>query len=324
MRVLVLGANGFIGRAAINTLSQRSDLELVAAVRSKSPGPDSPAVEVRTCDALHRASMRSALDGVTHAINCVMGSGRVMFTATTLLTELAVELKLSRIIHLSSIAVFGGMTGVLNEESAPSVRNNAYGTAKIACERVTRSAAEFGVRSVILRPGCVYGPGGKAWTLRLGQLLVGRRLGDLGSHGDGSCNLIYIADVAAAIEAALELDTKGAEAFNLAEASPPTWNWYLKNFARAIGAVPVAYVPAWKLQLESRLAAPPLAAMQRLTRNSRWSRKLYPVTPSLVRLFAQEICFDPRKVDEQLRLRRTALADGLTSAAQWYRAQVTA
>lgn len=324
MRVLVLGANGFIGRAVIATLSRRSDLELIAAVRSRLPGPVSPRVEIRICDALQPASLRCALLGVTHVVNCIMGSGAAMVAATTLLTEAAVEFKLNRIVHLSSIAVFGGMTGVLDEESAPSVRNNAYGKAKTVCERLVRRAAEQGVRSVILRPGCVYGPESTAWTLRPARLLAARRLGDLGVHGDGRCNLIYIADVAAAVEAALELDIEDAETFNLAEASPPTWNWYLKNFARAIGAVPVAYIPAWKLQLESKLAAPPLAVLQRLARNSRWSRMHDPLTPSLVRLFSQDISFDPRKVEERLGLRRTPLAEGLAEAAKWYGERIEA
>ena len=75
-----------------------------------------------------------------------------------------------------------------------------------------RKYVHDGGDAVILRPTCVFGPGSTQWTTRIARLLKARRIGDLGSAGDGGCNLAFIDDVVAAVLAALDAssDVSGA------------------------------------------------------------------------------------------------------------------
>ena len=109
-----------------------------------------------------------------------------MVAATRNICAVAHELGLDRVVHLSSMAVLGNATGVL-DETAPVDRasGNAYADAKIECERIITAAAARGLDCVILRPSCIYGPGSVLWTVRIARMLAARRLGDLGAAGDG-------------------------------------------------------------------------------------------------------------------------------------------
>ncbi len=74
------------------------------------------------------------------------------------------------------MAVYGGVTGAVSE-SAPLLGQTPYAQAKVAAE----AAAARYPRSVIFRPGIVYGPGSRQWTERIARWLRARRVGDLGT-----------------------------------------------------------------------------------------------------------------------------------------------
>ena len=182
-----------------------------------------------------------------------------MVAATRNICAVARELGLDRVVHLSSMAVLGNATGVL-DETAPVDRasGNAYADAKIECERIVTAAAAHGLDCVILRPSCIYGPGSELWTVRIGRMLAARRLGDLGAAGDGKCNLVHVEDVAKAVLAALSADTRGLQVFNISNAETLTWNDYFVRLGRALGATPVRRLTGRAWKLETRLLAVPL------------------------------------------------------------------
>lgn len=317
MRVMVVGANGFIGSAAVARL-RASGHDVVAGVRRPSKHLAQQGIEVRVFDASRGSAVSEAMAGITHVINAVMGTPGTLVAVTRNLLDSSVHTAVRRFVHLSSIAVFGEVRGRVYEETPRGQGVNHYGRAKIQSEDLARSAATGDLSIAILRPGCVYGPGSEAWTARIGRLLRAKRLGDLGAAGDGRCNLIFIDDLAEAIAAALVCPIECAAAYNLAEAEPPTWNWYMKAFARSIGAVPVAYVQKWRLTADYYLGAVPLKAIQILAERALRSRTPDPITPSLLRLFRQEVTFDSTLTDRDLRITRTPIADGLSKSARWF------
>jgi nucleoside-diphosphate-sugar epimerase len=217
---------------------------------------------------------------------------------------------------LSSMAVYGPAEGSIRE-SAPLAGTDPYARAKIATEQCAAGYAA----AVILRPGIVYGPGGPQWTRRIARWLFARRLGDLGAAGDGCCNLLYIDDLVKAITQSLRLADVEGRAFNLAMAQPPTWNDYFIRFARALGAVPVARIGRRRLQLETKLLAPPLKIAEILCARAglRASRLPEPIPPSLLRLCRQEIRLDVGAAEESLQMSWTDLDQGLQRAAGWVR-----
>ncbi len=306
-RVVVLGASGFVGSAVLTALTQSSWAAPVASSRRPRGGFD------RTpCDATDRASLRRVVDGADAVVNCMAGSAQAMVAVARNLAEMPAS---CRIVQLSSMAVYGTLTGLVDETVTLPKTLSAYGSAKLAAERALASHPG----RVVLRPGCIYGAGGAQWTTRIARLLQSRRLGDLGAGGDGACNLAFIDDVAAAVLAALQQPVAGAT-FNVAMPGPPSWNSYLVQFALALGAVPVARIPARRLRFETRLAVPLRAGAAIAGPACRLvapTRTLWPeaITPSLAALMRQEIVLGHRRADSGLRFARTPLGVGLARAA---------
>lgn len=314
-RVVVVGANGFIGRRLVDALVREPGYRPVAAVRRH---PAATQADVVLCDATDRAAMERALAGAAYAVNCVAGSDGAMVAATNAICDAARRTGLRRLVHLSSMAVYGAATGLVDEAHAAVPPVSGYGMAKQACEQVVRDFITDGGEAAILRPGCVYGPGSEQWTGRIGRLLQAGRLGDLGAEGDGVCNLTYIDDLVAAIVACLTRDEAANQTFNIASADPPDWNTYLTRFARQLGATPIQRLSARRLKLETKLAAPALRLTAISARLGRLKIRLPDaITPSLAALFRQDIRLDVHNVSERLGLHETSLEWGLAASARW-------
>jgi len=113
--VVVVGANGFVGRRVVQSLRETQGLRPIIAARKSAPAGD---IEQRICDAADAASMAAALQGASYAVNCVAGDADTMVTATRNLCAGARAAGLRRVVHLSSMAVYGPATGLV-DESAP-------------------------------------------------------------------------------------------------------------------------------------------------------------------------------------------------------------
>jgi nucleoside-diphosphate-sugar epimerase len=317
-RILVLGATGFIGSRVLGALAACDWAAPIAASRRRlnRAGADQP--DSVQLDATDAGQLRRAMQGVTGVVNCVLGNSRTIVDSARALFSVAGGLSQPpRIVHFSSLAVYGEAVGDIDESAAPVGRLSAYGTAKLETERLAAANPSI----VTLRPGIVYGPGGTQWSGRMAQLLYAHRLGDLGRGGDGYCNLVYIDDVAEAVLRALRLPS-AAGTFNLSLPDPPTWNEYLCRFAAALGAVPVSRIAQRRLRLESKLLAPPQKIAEIIVGklSPRLARRLpQPIPPSLVRLFQQEIRMNVGLAERVLGLRWTPLEEGLSRSAAWYR-----
>jgi nucleoside-diphosphate-sugar epimerase len=226
---------------------------------------------------------------------------------------------LRRIVHLSSMAVYGPATGLVDEAHTLDAGGGWYGEAKIACEAMMNSFSAAGGEGVILRPGCIHGPHSEQWTGRIGRLLRHQRIGDLGAAGDGICNLIYIDDVAAAVVAALQQPDIAGQAFNLGDPHPETWNAYFMAFARAIGATPVRRITGRWLKIEKLLAIPLKIAEIAAGRAGLGRLVPDPVPGSLMGLWRQDIQLDHQKADSYLRFPRTPPAQAIANAAAWFK-----
>jgi len=294
-RILVIGSQNAIGAQVLAALSA-SDW----AAPLPYAGPPSGL----------KAGSFANIDAVFNAT-----AGRpaaIIDTARTLYGALAGSGTPIRAVHLSSMTVYGSNCGEAVETSDLRADLGAYGAAQIAGESLARAYPY----SVILRPGCEYGPQCPEWSVRIARLLRAHRLGDLGAAGDGVCNLLFVQDLIAAVSAALRLPHLEGEAFNLAMREPPTWNEYLVSFAKALGATPVSRINARRLKLEVKLFAPALKAFELMERRLRRGQFVPPpITPSLLKLCRQELTLNVTKAERGLSMRWTALQDGLRQTA---------
>ncbi len=307
--ILVLGGSGFIGRAIMAALPD------AAIAASRRPGAG---VAHRVCDATDRASLEAACAGVSAVVNAAAGSKAAMQRVTANLCAVA-AVGGQRIVHLSSMAVYGAADGVLREDAVLQAGSNRYAAGKIACEEALRGFAASGGSVSILRPGIVYGPGDQQWIGRLCRLLRAGRLGDLGAAGDGLCNLVHVRDVAAAALACLQAP---GGTFNLGTREPSRWNEVFAMLARAIGAVPLRRVGARRLAIERRVLAPPLqiAKLAAARAGLPPGRLPEPLPPALLALFARHARLDATRADA-LGFARSDDVAGLAEAACWFTAQ---
>jgi nucleoside-diphosphate-sugar epimerase len=319
MRVLVLGAAGLVGQATIRHL-QQNGIECVAGVRRPAARLSAAGVESVQVEATDARSVAAAISKVTHVVNCVMGRPDTMVAATRNVCQAALQAGTSRVVHFSSCAVYGTASGLIDEDAPLGNGVDWYGTAKIECESIVQQSVGNGLAVVMLRPSCVYGPGSELWTARVGRLLAAHRMGDLGTAGDGRCNLIYVDDVAAAVGAALAQPVVSGAVFNLSNPDPPTWNEYFLRYGRMIGAIPVRRLPGWQIRLEQKLFAVPLKLAQlaaaRLHVSMDWIPD--PITPSLLRSCGLDVTYDASRAATALGCVPTSLERGLALSAAWF------
>lgn len=316
MKVLVLGASGYIGSrlAAMLQTSGWADV-----VRASSRQRDGAGLQVDTRDPV---GMRDALRGVDAVVNCVAGDARSIALGARVLADAAIAAGCMRIVHLSSMSVYGAQQGELAEDAPTDPTLGWYGRAKCDAEVQIDRFAQAGGTAVVLRPGCVWGPGSKLWVERIGEWLDAGRLGDLGAAGDGWSNLVHVDDVCRAVLAGLRLPlASGAvRVFNLAGRDSPRWNEFFVDFGVAIGATPVRRIRKVQLALDAWLGGPPL----QLTRTGFGRIGLpvaglpTPLTPGLLGLWQRHLRLDGRAAERELQMTWTPYSDTLIESAGWY------
>tara|TARA_R110001583_G_C5671425_1_gene411180 strand:- start:4945 stop:5904 length:960 start_codon:yes stop_codon:yes gene_type:complete len=178
MKVLVTGANGFVGTTLVTQLFA-NNFEVIGTVRSKdSILPDGvPRFLISDiADEIHWNNMLEGVSVVIHTAarvhvmddsvaNPLVEFRKVNVDATLRLARQAVNTGVKRFIFISSIKVNGEMT--LTEQSFKPNDNNKptdpYGLSKYEAEQgLLALAKETGMEVVIIRPPLVYGPGVRA------------------------------------------------------------------------------------------------------------------------------------------------------------------
>lgn len=319
MKILVLGGSGHIGKRLLELLAASSWARPTGASRRSNPPGALPCSWIKT-DTRDALELRAALQGFDAVVNCVAGDARSISQGARLLAQAALNAGCRRIVHLSTMSVYGPAEGLVSESSPRNPALGWYGQAKCQAEEHIDEFVRQGGEAVMLRPGCVYGPGSELWVGRVGRWLKSARLGDLGVAGDGWSNLVHVDDVCQALMAALQLPLRTGQlpTFNLAAPDSPRWNEYFVDLALELGATPVRRIGQRQLQLDAWLAGPPLKVLQRAMRHADGSSSLpEPMTPGLLRLWSQHIHLDAGLASRELGLNWTSYAKGLQSSAAW-------
>lgn len=190
MRVLVTGADGFIGKALCWELSEKG-CEVRGAVRSMEKAARSrlptgmEVVQINQLDkdtdwtyAIHGVDVVVHLAARVHLINKssayqLSAYSQINVAGTECLARAAASNAVKRLVYVSSVKVNGDTSEKpLNENDIPAP-NDFYSLSKWEAELALHNISkETGLEITILRPPLVYGPGVKANFLNLFKIVA--------------------------------------------------------------------------------------------------------------------------------------------------------
>jgi dihydroflavonol-4-reductase len=214
MKVLLTGANGFVGSHVLDRLRTQgisTVLLLRQGAKERFIKEHLPQVEVRLGSLSDQASLDKAMRDVTHVIHAA-GSIRAFrakdfYDVNQLGTRALVNAinqqqgRVQRLVHISSMAAGGPATSdhPASEDDPPRPVSE-YGKSKLAGEQEIKDNCRASF--VILRPPAVYGPR-DAEFLRLFKALKFHLLPQMGG-GRQTLSFAFVKDLAAVMVASLD------------------------------------------------------------------------------------------------------------------------
>ena len=165
--VAVLGANGFVGRCVVDALTE-AGIPVRAVVRPGARRPWRSTPDVHELDARGWAAALAGCDAVvhliarTHHLRETEGAEtdaeyrRVNVDLTADVLSAATAAGVRRLVYMSSVKAMGESRDVPYREGDEPKPLDAYGRTKLEAEQLVLGSD---LRSVVLRPPLVYGPG---------------------------------------------------------------------------------------------------------------------------------------------------------------------
>ncbi len=265
-RILITGANGFIGLKVLENLLQRGLRNVRCFIRSSRNADQLQKIAAAFKADLHfyhgnllsQADCSKATKDVTLIYHLAVGPGGKSFPnafmntvipTRNLLTAGCAHNTLKRFVNVSSFAVYSNqhkprlrwMDESCPLDEHPERRGDAYAYAKLHQDRLVadycrRSQVEY----VIVRPGAVYGPGKKSITGRVGIDTFGIFM-HLG--GSNQVPFTYVDNCAEAIVLAGLVPGIDQEIFNIVDDDLPTSRRFLTLYKKRVHPVRSIYFP---------------------------------------------------------------------------------
>jgi len=234
---LVTGVTGLVGGALAERLA-----ELGAEVTGTGRRLDRAAwlegrgVQLAAMDLADPATWDAVLEGreIVFAVAAWTGRGdeetarRVNVDAAADLVRAASEAGVRRLVHVGTAGAYGLPDADRITEDTPldTTQSSIYERSKaLGDQRVRAAAADVGIELVVVRPGMVYGPRSRPWTLGMLKLVKG---GTPVLLGDSSGNAfpVYIDNLVDGLILAATVPEAAGEVFQLVDAPVPWKRWF--------------------------------------------------------------------------------------------------
>jgi nucleoside-diphosphate-sugar epimerase len=240
VRVFVTGAGGFIGRAVAERLSA-ADNDVAGVDFAADPSRGIVAGDISKPGDWQAAV--AGADVVIHTAAIVSNaydldeSWRVNVLGTRNALDAAVAAGVRRFVHISSVRAFSDLGFPDGVEESHPVRpdGNPYVDTKIASEQVALQAHAAGeVKCVVVRPGDVYGPGSRPWTLLPLEIIKSNRF-VLPAMGRGAFSPLYVDDLVTGLTLAAQRPEAAGQVITVSGRGPVSSKEFFTHYFRMLG-----------------------------------------------------------------------------------------
>lgn len=179
MKMVVTGATGFVGRHLMKHLLEHGH-EVRALARQEPPAELlSPKVQWVVGDMADPATWERLLEPRCTVFNLAYSAATVAadaLKATETMVESCVSGGVSRLVHCSTVSVYGHVLESPVTETTKCQPLQRYGKIKLAVERTVAIKANNRLECSILRPSSVLGDGGLTLEKEISDLLDGSKV----------------------------------------------------------------------------------------------------------------------------------------------------
>ena len=239
-RVFITGARGFIGRTLADRL-RAAGSEVCGVDRVADPVAGVIAGDVRAAGAWQQAM--SGCDVVIHTAAVVSNAAsladswqlNVMGTRHAL--DGAARAGVERFVHFSSVRAFSDLDypdGV-DEHHPVRTDGNPYVDTKVAGEQVVLQAHAAGeLPCTIIRPGDVYGPGSRPWTILPVEAIKANQF-VLPAMGQGVFSPVYVENLVDGVMLAIKASAASGQVFILSDGIGVSCREFFAHYYRMLG-----------------------------------------------------------------------------------------
>ncbi len=324
MKVLVTGANGFIGSNLCKSLIQ-SGLSVVGLVRNSSDLTflkNLSHLKIVKGDITARQSLAAAMNEVTvvfHVAGLASDWGswsifrKVNVEGVRNIMESALQCAVQRVVHISSVSVYGFPGGTDIDEQSHLVPRpkDTYITTKTEGEKLALNYNSREMAVTAIRPAGVYGPNDRTTTLQLVPAFLSRQFGYV-NGGRHIMAPVYIDNLVQIIKLAAESDKAPGQVYNAADDGRTTWKEYVEWMCEDLGCKkPWLSVPHW-------IAWPLAIALERTAKF--FNKKESPMINTYrVRAVMQDNHYSTEKAVRELGYRpEVSTREGIRRTIRWY------
>jgi nucleoside-diphosphate-sugar epimerase len=279
LKILVTGAGGFLGVHVVERLLVHGYTDIRCFLRDRSKAAPLmklaevyPAAQVELCygNLKSKADCSRAVTDVStvfHLAAGLKGSAAELFADSVVVSRNLLEaleardgigIRETRVVLISSFGVYGVVPlgrGALVDEKTPLEEHpelrDPYSHTKLHQEQLFWDYQQkAGFELVVLRPGVIYGPGGGAFSNR-----VGLKIGPVFFHLGGSnlLPLAYVVNCAEAIVVAGMHPDAAGQAYNVHDDQLRTAAQYLRAYKKQVKPMRSLRVPYFMTMLLARL-----------------------------------------------------------------------